>query len=91
MLQSRFPEDKDRDRRYVTLSFRDQGKGMDEQEADQCFYKGKASNEGWGQGLYFVKYVIGLHAGKIKVGTEYTEPGTGTEIIINLPLVEESL
>jgi signal transduction histidine kinase len=84
-------EDMDLDRRYVTLSFRDHGKGMDEDEADQCFYKGKASNEGWGQGLYFVKYAIGLHAGKIKVGKEYTEPGTGTEIIINLPLVEESL
>ncbi|MDH4231845.1 MAG: hypothetical protein OEW04_07415, partial [Nitrospirota bacterium] len=65
--------------------------GMDEQEADRCFYKGKGSREGWGQGLYFVKYVIGLHAGKIRVGKEYTAPGVGTEIIINLPFVEEAL
>jgi sensor histidine kinase regulating citrate/malate metabolism len=63
---------------------------MDEEEADRCFYKGTSSQEGWGQGLYFVKYVIGLHAGKIRVGKEYTAPGVGTEIIINLPFVEEA-
>lgn len=84
-------EDRDSARRYVRLSFRDEGKGMSEQEADLCFYKGRTSAEGWGQGLYYAKYVIGLHAGKIRVGKEYTEPGTGTEIIINLPFVEESL
>jgi signal transduction histidine kinase len=78
-------------RRYVSLSFRDEGIGMDEQEADRCFYKGKGSEEGWGEGLYFVKYVIGLHAGKIRVGKEYTAPGTGTEIIIHLPFVEEAI
>lgn len=83
-------EDIDSNRRYVTLSFRDQGMGMDEESADRCFYKSRASDGGWGQGLYFAKYVVGLHAGKIKVGKEYTAPGTGTEIIINLPLVEES-
>lgn len=84
-------EDVDRNRRYVALSFRDEGIGMDEQEADSCFYKSKTSSGGWGQGLYFAKYVIGLHAGKIKVGQEYTAPGRGAEIIINLPFVEESL
>ncbi|RJR15275.1 MAG: sensor histidine kinase [Nitrospiraceae bacterium] len=83
-------EDIDSNRRYVTLSFRDQGIGMDEQSADRCFYKSRASAGGWGQGLYFAKYVVGLHAGKIKVGKEHTAPGAGTEIIINLPLVEET-
>lgn len=83
--------DVDGRRRYVSLSFRDKGIGMDEQQIDQCFYKGKGTQEGWGQGLYFTKYVIGLHAGKIKVGKEYTAPGVGTEIIINLPFVEEAL
>jgi signal transduction histidine kinase len=78
-------------RRYVSLSFRDEGIGMDEQEADRCFYKGKGSEEGWGEGLYFAKYVIGLHAGKIRVGKEYTASGTGTEIIIHLPFVEETI
>jgi hypothetical protein len=34
---------------------------------------------------------MGLHAGTIRVGKEYTAPGTGTEIIINLPFVEEEL
>jgi signal transduction histidine kinase len=82
--------DTDQRRRYVSLSFRDEGRGMDEEEADRCFYKGTSSQEGWGQGLYFVKYVIGLHAGKIRVGKEYTAPGVGTEIIINLPFVEEA-
>lgn len=83
--------DVDQGRRYLSLAFRDEGRGMDEQEAALCFYKGKESQEGWGQGLYFVKYVIGLHAGKIRVGKEYTAPGAGTEIIINLPFVEEAL
>jgi signal transduction histidine kinase len=84
-------EDLDRDRRYVTLSFRDEGIGMDEPQADRCFYTSKASHGGWGQGLYFAKYVVGLHAGKIKVGKAYTALGTGTEIIINLPFVEEAV
>jgi K+-sensing histidine kinase KdpD len=83
--------DSDGSRRYVTVSFRDEGVGMDEQQADQCFYKGMGSGEGWGQGLYFAKYVVGLHAGKIRVGKEYTAPGTGTEIIISLPYVEEAV
>lgn len=83
--------DMDGVRRYVSFSLRDEGIGMDEQQADQCFYKGKGSGEGWGEGLYFAKYVIGLHAGKIRVGKEYTAPGNGTEIIINLPFVEEAL
>jgi signal transduction histidine kinase len=86
-----FSQDTDRNRRYFTIFFRDEGLGMDEQAADNCFYKSKASDGGWGQGLYFAKYVVGLHAGKIRVGKEYTAPGKGTEIIINLPYVEETL
>ncbi len=82
--------DRDGGRRYVTVSVRDEGVGMDEQLADRCFYKGRGTGESWGQGLYFAKYVVGLHAGRIKIGKEYTAPGTGTEIIINLPFVEES-
>jgi signal transduction histidine kinase len=86
-----FSHDFDGRRSYVTLCFRDEGLGMDEGQADRCFYKGKSTEGGWGQGLYFVKYVVGLHAGKVRVGKEYTAPLTGTEIIINLPLVEEEL
>ncbi len=82
--------DADHQRRYLSLSFRDEGTGMDDDEADRCFYRGKESGKSWGQGLYFAKYVIGLHAGKIRVGTDYTAPGFGTEIIIKLPLVEEA-
>lgn len=81
--------DRDGGRQYVTVSIRDEGIGMDEQQADRCFYKGRTAGEGWGQGLYFAKYVVGLHAGKIRIGKEYTAPGTGTEIIINFPFVEE--
>lgn len=77
-------------RRYVSLSFKDEGIGMDELQADKCFYKG-ISISGWGEGLYFAKYVIGLHAGKIRVGKEHTAPNSGTEIIIHLPYVEETL
>jgi len=90
-ISVKFSYDFDGRRRYVTVAFKDEGKGMDEEQADLCFYKGKTSAEGWGEGLYFVKYVVGLHAGKVKVGKEYTAPGRGTEIIINLPLVEEEL
>jgi signal transduction histidine kinase len=82
--------DQDGNRRYVTVSIRDEGVGMDEPQADQCFYKGRGTGESWGQGLYFAKYVIGLHAGKIRIGKEYTALGTGTEIMINLPFVEEA-
>jgi signal transduction histidine kinase len=82
--------DKDGTRRYVTISFRDEGLGMDEPQADQCFYKGRTTGEGWGQGLYYAKYVIGLHAGKIKIGKGYTAPGVGTEVIINFPFIEEA-
>ncbi len=83
--------DRDGSRRYVTVSVRDEGVGMDEQQADHCFYKGKGAGENWGQGLYFAKYVIGLHAGRIRVGREHTAKEQGAEIIINLPLVEEAL
>lgn len=83
--------DRDGGRQYVTVSFRDEGTGMDDQQADQCFYKGKGAGEGWGQGLYFAKYVVGLHAGRIRIGKEYTAPGRGAEVIINLPFVEEAL
>jgi signal transduction histidine kinase len=82
--------DTDGSRRYLTLSIRDQGVGMDEQQADQCFYRGRGIGESWGQGLYFAKYVVGLHAGRIKIGKEYTAPGVGTEIIINFPFIEET-
>jgi signal transduction histidine kinase len=81
----------DRNRSYVTVSFKDEGIGMDEQQADGCFYKKATSGLGWGQGLYFVKYVIGLHAGKIRIGKDFTALERGTEIIISLPLVEENL
>lgn len=83
--------DMDGRRKYLIISFRDEGIGMDEEQADLCFYKRSATPTGWGEGLYFVKYVIGLHAGKIRVGKEYTAPGRGTEIIIHLPLVEEGM
>ncbi len=91
IIRISFSIDKDGTRPYVSLSFKDEGTGMDEPHAEQCFYKGTGSETGWGQGLYFAKYVVGLHAGKIRVGKEYTSPGAGTEIIINLPFVEETL
>ena len=84
--------DSDGARKYVSLSIRDDGVGMSEQDAESCFYKGKGSGNmgGWGEGLYFAKYVVGLHAGKIRVGTENTATWKGTEIIIKLPYVEET-
>lgn len=88
--------DMDGMRQYATLIVRDEGMGMDEEQADVCFYKRSASGAagdsgGWGEGLYFAKYVIGLHAGKIRVGKEYTAAGRGAEFIVNLPFVEEAI
>jgi len=85
--------DSDGPRKYVSLSIRDEGIGMSEHDAEKCFYKGKGSGNmgGWGEGLYFAKYVVGLHAGKIRVGMENTAPEKGTDIIIKLPYVEETL
>jgi signal transduction histidine kinase len=83
--------DRDERRRYVVISFRDQGVGMSEEKADKCFYKGGGSKGGWGQGMYFAKYVVGLHAGKIRVGRENTRLEIGSEILIHLPYVEEAL
>jgi signal transduction histidine kinase len=87
----RCTEEEDSRRKYLTVSIRDEGVGMTEEQAERCFYKGSSTGGGWGEGLYFVKYAVGLHAGKVKVGKEYTAPGSGTEIIINLPLVEEAI
>lgn len=81
--------DRDGSRRYISLSFRDEGTGMNEQQADQCFYRSRSASGGWGAGLYYAKYVVGLHAGKIRVGKDYTREDQGTEIIINLPFMEE--
>jgi signal transduction histidine kinase len=83
--------DRDGNRSYVSVSLQDDGIGMDDRQADQCFYRGKGSGESWGEGLYYAKYVVGLHAGKIRVGREHTAPGTGTEVIVKLPFVEETL
>ena len=55
------------------------------------FTRGEGLERVGGRGLYFAKYVVGLHAGKIRIGKEYTARGRGTEIIINLPFVEEAL
>jgi len=83
--------DLDGRRKYVSIHVRDQGIGMDEERADSCFYEGRSTSDGWGRGMYFAKYVVGLHAGKIRVGKEHTTQGEGSEIIINLPFVEESI
>jgi signal transduction histidine kinase len=83
-------KDEDDKRRYIVLSFKDEGIGMDEQTADNCFYKQSTSKDGWGHGLYYSKYVIGLHAGKIKVGKENTGLGVGTEILVHLPCIIET-
>lgn len=83
--------DEDGKRRYLALSFRDEGQGMREDQAEHCFYGNAESTDGWGKGLYFAKYVVGLHAGKIRVGKEYTSEDSGTEIIIHLPFVEEAV
>lgn len=72
-----------------TISICDNGNGMSETELSNLwnrYYRGtstKEKPEGSGLGLAIAKQIITLHDGDITVKSE---PGVGTEFIINLPL-----
>jgi signal transduction histidine kinase len=71
----------------VKISLRDNGKGMPAEVKDQIFepfFTTRTVGEGTGLGLSISYSIIEEHAGTIEVASE---PGTGTEFIIILPLV----
>lgn len=72
----------------ITISIRDNGSGMDEEELSKLFsryYRGTSTEqkaEGSGLGLAIAKQIIILHGGDIAVTSE---PGAGTEFVISIP------
>lgn len=71
---------------YIVMSFRDNGKGIPEQEKNKVFdpyYSTKSSGEGSGLGLDIVKRIVEKHQGKIEL---HSKPGN-TEFLIFIPLL----
>ena len=74
----------------LQMEFTDNGIGIEENELEQIFTKFyRVKNEltygikGLGLGLYLVKMIVEAHNGTVSA---VSEPGTGTTIIIQLPL-----
>ncbi len=75
--------------RFVKLSVRDTGQGIDSQIMDRIFdpyFTTKKSGDGAGMGLALVHGIVKIHNGEITV---YSELGIGTTFNIFLPLTEK--
>ncbi len=76
----------------ITVTVRDNGKGVDEEEQSQLFeryYRGtntKEKPEGSGLGLAIAKQIVKLCGGEISVKSKLNE---GTEFVILLPMEEK--
>jgi signal transduction histidine kinase len=73
----------------VVIAIKDQGTGITKNDMDKLFHKFSrlknplsVSSGGTGLGLYWVKQILNLHNGKIKV---ISTPGKGTSFVISVP------
>ncbi len=65
------------------IEVKDTGKGMDEREVKDIFYKGFSTKKyGTGVGLLWVKKIVDAHKGKIEIKSK---KGKGTVVKIYLP------
>lgn len=76
---------------YVRVAIADNGIGMDEETKRKLFepfFTTKEVGEGTGLGMSIVYNIIRRHNGNIYV---HSEPGKGTEFVIDLPILQPTL
>lgn len=76
--------------RYINVSVKDNGVGISEEIADKIFHEnqhyttpGTNRESGSGLGSFIIRDFVKLNKGKIEIKSK---PGSGTEVIVSLPL-----